>query len=666
MIHKYLPALSIKILITIAAVIFAVGCGFNRSDKEKLFTKENDFISDSLFQPTGNAQLDSLLQLAAVSPADTNLAKIYKQIGYIYEDFDSEKAKDYYLKINEISNKFNWNEGRLMFADRFSVALGKEGLLDSALVILSQGLELAKKENNEEWIARMYSNKGLFYMVKEWYEMALSNNMEAIAIFEKINSTEKLGSAYYNMAATYNLLLLPEKAIEYCNKYLELQDMPQSMFVYILNEFASAYSLLQQFEISNDYYKQALEICIQQNYLYKLEEVYLQLGSNSVLLFDLDMAEMYANKMKEIYGSAEELNLYHGYLLLIGKIEMLKGNFAKSEKLILQALEIGIEYDALLLKKICYLLLSELSVALNKFEDNIRYGNELDLIEVAMAKQTAIRSSQEMEAKYETEKKELEINALKTEKHLLRFLTISVGVIFLLIITFLIILWRWTVQKRQIAEARVNQLEKEKQLIAFESILDGETKERSRLSRDLHDGLGSILAGVRLNFQEMKKGATMDYEALQCYDKGLRLLESSVREMRRVAHHLMPESLAVSGIKRATEDFILSIPHATFSYFGEELRFDHKFEEMLYRIMHELVSNALKHSGAKTIHVEISHFDKLISLCVKDDGCGFDISAVKQGMGLKNIRSRVEAFSGNLQINSVQGEGTEVNVEFEI
>ena len=100
-----------------------------------------------------------------------------------------------------------------------------------------------------------------------------------------------------------------------------------------------------------------------------------------------------------------------------------------------------------------------------------------------------------------------------------------------------------------------------------------------------------------------------------------------------------------------------------FMYYGDESRLDPNLEVMIYRTIHELVNNALKHAGAEQIMVQILHEDDRIAFTVQDDGCGFDPEITTQGMGLENIRTRVAAYSGILNIDSQTNEGTEVNVE---
>jgi len=213
----------------------------------------------------------------------------------------------------------------------------------------------------------------------------------------------------------------------------------------------------------------------------------------------------------------------------------------------------------------------------------------------------------------------------------------------------------------------VKQLEQEKQLVATQAVLDGETQERSRLARDLHDGLGSMLTGVKLNLMEMKKGAKLEYPDVERFDKALGLLDNSVVEMRRVAHHLMPDSLSRLGLKPAVEDFCRSLaPTVVFDYFGDEKRLDPMMEVVIYRSIHELVNNALKYSGASQILVQLMQEPNRISFTVQDNGCGFDPSMETNGSGLRNIRNRIASFGGNIQIDSRMGEGTEINGELKV
>lgn len=208
-------------------------------------------------------------------------------------------------------------------------------------------------------------------------------------------------------------------------------------------------------------------------------------------------------------------------------------------------------------------------------------------------------------------------------------------------------------KEKEVAQEQIKQLEKEKQLIATQSVLDGETAERSRLARDLHDGLGGMLSVVKLN---LEKGN---------YNKVTELLDESIEELRRVAHHIMPESLMYAGLKVSLEDFCCVIPNAHFQFIGEDTRLDRSLEVMLYRCAYELINNAVKYANASQINIQLAFHQSVIALSVDDNGIGFDPKEVVSGTGLKNIRTRVLAHNGVLTIRSAPGQGTEVIIEIE-
>jgi signal transduction histidine kinase len=139
-----------------------------------------------------------------------------------------------------------------------------------------------------------------------------------------------------------------------------------------------------------------------------------------------------------------------------------------------------------------------------------------------------------------------------------------------------------------------------------------------------------------------------------------------MNEMRRVAHHLMPESLGSVGLKQSITDFCNSVPIVKFSYYGDDTHLNTNLEIMVYRILHELVTNAMKHAKAEHILVQIVRDADKIYLTVQDDGCGFDTSTESKGMGLRNIQARVTANGGELLIDSKPGKGTEVNIEIPV
>ena len=382
-------------------LLLFVGC-YSPQDNE---TKQPQSIvaADSLFEPTGNAELDSLLQLAAIAPQDTNLALLYEQIGDMYQDNDFRKAKEYYLKLGDLSEQLDWSKGRYAFSAGFGLILAREGLVDSSIVINLKALELAKREKNERWTAHMNVNTGNAYYSKKWYETALQYYMEALSSYEKMNDTKRIGQVYYMLKLVYNNMNLFEKALMYGEKAIEiLKDDP-----YVLSSIASSYNQKHDHEKGNKYYEEALRICELQNNTFIMEGIYCELAYSSLMDNDLDNAEMYMKKIREVSGNNFLFDI--SYIFINGMLNALKGNFAQAETYTLQALELANEQDNVEAKKMCYQLLCELSLAQRKFSKYLQYREELNTVEINLANETVVHSSAEMEVKYETTKKELEI-----------------------------------------------------------------------------------------------------------------------------------------------------------------------------------------------------------------------------------------------------------------
>jgi signal transduction histidine kinase len=287
-----------------------------------------------------------------------------------------------------------------------------------------------------------------------------------------------------------------------------------------------------------------------------------------------------------------------------------------------------------------------------------------------------LSSLTEMQTKYETENKEIQISALKKEKQLMTGLGIAGGAILLLALASILFLWRSTVHKRTLAETRIKQFEQEKQLAATEAVLKGEEQERTRLAKDLHDGLGGMLSGIKYSLNNMKENLIMTPDNAQAFERSMNMLDSSIGEMRRVAHNMMPEILVKYGLDTALKEFCREIDqsaaiHVSYQSIGmSDAVIEQTASIAVYRIMQELINNAMKHAAAKNVLVQV-HFaeqEKLLAITVEDDGKGFDTALLQQssGIGWSAIKNRVEFLKGKTDIKSMQDKGTSVLIEIPV
>ena len=169
----------------------------------------------------------------------------------------------------------------------------------------------------------------------------------------------------------------------------------------------------------------------------------------------------------------------------------------------------------------------------------------------------------------------------------------------------------------------------------------------------------------------MKGSLVMTPENAQAFERGMDMLDSSIKEMRRVAHNMMPEALVKFGLDTALRDFCNDINQSgalqvNYQSIGMEgANVAHTTAITIYRIVQELINNTMKHAAAKTAIVQVSKTSEIITITVEDDGVGFNPVLLQQakGIGWTNIQSRLEYLKGKLDIQAEPGKGTSVHIE---
>jgi signal transduction histidine kinase len=198
--------------------------------------------------------------------------------------------------------------------------------------------------------------------------------------------------------------------------------------------------------------------------------------------------------------------------------------------------------------------------------------------------------------------------------------------------------------------------------------MQGEEQERKRLAIDLHDGLGGQLAGIKINLSRMATNTDhLDTDLLKVIEQ----LDVSASELRRIARNMMPESLLLLGLESALKDMCDSLSSAQtqviFQPFGISTTIPRETQVNIYRIVQELLTNAIRHAQATEILVQCSQNDARFFITLEDNGKGFIAdNTASDGIGLNNVRSRVKYLKGKLDITSALQEGTTVNIEFDV
>jgi len=209
---------------------------------------------------------------------------------------------------------------------------------------------------------------------------------------------------------------------------------------------------------------------------------------------------------------------------------------------------------------------------------------------------------------------------------------------------------------------------------SIRSMIKGQETERRRLSKEIHDGLAPLLSTIKINLEAINMEIEK-YPQNPALEKKLNsiheLINTLAEDMRQISHSLMPKVLEDFGLAPALESLCNRLntnEKVEINYYnaGFEERLEKSVELNLYRIAQELVHNALKHSRANQINIQLIRHSETLMLMVEDNGLGFDRKQVNlstNGIGLKNIETRTKMLGGTFYIDTSQGKGVTATLE---
>lgn len=334
-----------------------------------------------------------------------------------------------------------------------------------------------------------------------------------------------------------------------------------------------------------------------------------------------------------------------------------------------------------------YFRLAKQEAGLDNFETAYTYLRSYIVATDSMRLGELGNDMQKLEIQYKIATKEKEILALKNEKNEAALalekrksqaylMAIIIGALgFLLTMGYLFYRkkLRKAHKKERMQEAKVELMKQEQQNKIFSAMIEGQEKERKRLAIDLHDGLGGRLSGISLNLSKLDKDEPKEYPKKQL-QKVMKDLDDSLTELRTIARNMMPETLMKFGLQAALKDYCSSMTgkdtKVTLQFYDTDKGIDIQQQVTMYRVIQELINNAIKHAKASEVLVQYIREGDQVDITVEDNGIGMKNKKIageeSGGMGLSNLRTRVAYLKGNLDFHSEENEGTTVNVHLNI
>ncbi|MEY2917276.1 MAG: hypothetical protein RIS73_990, partial [Bacteroidota bacterium] len=271
-----------------------------------------------------------------------------------------------------------------------------------------------------------------------------------------------------------------------------------------------------------------------------------------------------------------------------------------------------------------------------------------------------------LSAKYETAKKDQQLQQQQFENIKKQYWIIG-----LLCLLGLGVLLAFSYYKRyKLAnEKRLQSAIIQQQDISTKAIIEAEENERKRIAGDLHDGIGQTMSAAKMNLSSIESRLEFkNNDDKIAFEKIVNLVDESCKEVRSVSHNMMPNALLKSGLSSAVKEFIDKIDSRVLkvNLYSEGLneRLDSNIETVLYRVIQECVNNVIKHSGANELDISLIKDTDGIAATIEDNGKGFSITekGKTEGIGLKNISTRIQYLKGTVDFDSSPGKGTLVAI----
>ena len=581
--------------------------------------------------------------------SDKELLGAYIELINGYQNTDGDKTVDYARKALALSyetNSLNAREGALYHLgltaygrDDYDVAV--DYFMHALAVTDSmRGDKRYTETDIDDNLSQLYGALGNLYNIQDKALLAIEYYQRALPIFERHGWLESQCILHHNVAELYLSMGNNEKAQYHYEQAIALGEKSGDSLMMALPRKGLSKILL------DGTYEEALPtVTAAYNYYHAhrseepsdYSDILVSMARLNMKSGHCDLAKARTYIMEALpYAESGQLMTETACDVYAAAAELSIAEKQWQQALAYALKSIRPEDEATLSDVGCYQMLAQIYMELGNKEQAYTYINKVRAIQEEMATRNYQSALSQMEVLYETEQKQQAIEQLTREKRwYLWGGTLTLAVVVLLALLFFM-LWRSVRLSRKTA--------------LIQAKLEGELGERVRLSRDLHDRLGGLLTNIRILSEQERASASLQEK-----------VDEAISEMRNVAHHLLPDSLRRYGLRVALRDYCQTMKNVSFSFVGEERHVAH--EEAVYCMVYELVNNAVKNSGAQHIRVQLLSADDYTVVNVSDDGKGLPADTSTTGSGLQNIRSRVEAIGGRMDLRSVPGEGTEVNIE---
>lgn len=621
-----------------------------------------------------NKEIDSLISVASSLQTDSlKIDKLHKDFfKYVYSKPKvANQIADYTLANTKVENSPYQLAQSLIRKGIYYDVVSKK---DSALLLYDRAMEIAAPRKDYISMGNVYNDKGLVYWNRDELELAMEQYVLGAEVFEEVNYERGLSSIYNNMGLIlYDLGRYKESKVSHL-KALKIRERLNDTYGLgaSYSNLSNVAKRLEQRDSTQYYMRKAIEIKKESNDKRGLAIAYQNLGIDFREARVLDSAIFYSEKAQTLYEEINNKRLSANNLVTLAEMFQLDGQYEKG----IDRIEQGI----LLLKEDQHKQLADMEVIKGRLH---AYNKDYRKSAAAYARALEHRDSyeetertaqaQEYYEKYQSAQKEQEIaeqrtqlavNDLKLQRRNQTIYLLIGGAILIGLLGF------FFMRQRQI---KSEQKAKEKELELALAKIETQNKlqeQRLRISRDLHDNIGSQLTFLISSLDNLKYAQNLDAKVTNSKLASLSgFTRNTMGELRDTIWAMNKNKISLEDIEERTTSMIAQFNAANSDKITWNVKFDTDSEVVfnsvngmhVFRIIQEAINNALKYAEASEISIVTKSNSQGIQVIIKDNGTGFDLNNYQPGNGIKNMRERASFIHSDLEIESISDAGTKIS-----
>ena len=615
-----------------------------------------------------NKKLDGLYRQLSRATLTRDKINISNNISAELRTINADSAQVLAQKNLQLAEQENYPYGIGSAYLCIAVANSAKGRYELLHEYAQKAIGIAENIKNDSLLAYSIMAIASYHFNKSNYDLSIEKAIASIHILEKRSDAAGILKAKTVMAQVYQLKNDLPRAQQILQENLLLFPKIQDAKIKIttLHTLANVYGMEGKYTEALALDSQGLKLCDIENTVFHKSSFYDNMANCYMYSNRFAEAEKYFRLCLQIDSSFDNKKQQADTYLNLGTLMLMQKKYAEARTYLNTAISLSTATGYKQGTYGAYLSLSEVYKALNETDNTFTALTRAAALKDSLINEKTENRIVELETVYQTQQKEQRLKLQQVEitkkNYLIWGLILGIGLLLLAGFAFY--------RKRAVQQALRLQSEVIKQQdMATRAVINAEENERKRIATGLHEGVAQMMSAAKMNLSAIEHELVFtDEKQKSSFEKAMNMVDESCKEIRSVSHQVMPNALLKSGLINAVREFLDKIDNRIIKINlhteGLQERLDSNTETVLYRVIQECVNNVIRHSGANNLDIALIKDADGIAATVEDNGKGFDTADQKkfEGIGLKNISSRVTFLKGTVDFDSSPGKGTLVAI----